>query len=111
MTRGGIAETLQTVRAGWSEFFNSRCLVGFPWFWPARPPGIPVMVAARRIARRQFGRTHHPLYRALAQVLAAIAWPPAVIMQLCEIRYYRGAEAVPIRHFAGAFWAAMRHNV
>jgi Sugar-transfer associated ATP-grasp len=111
MTQGGIAETLQTLRAGWWEFFHSRCLVGFPWFWPARPPGMPAMVAARRIARRQFGRTHHPFYRALAQVLAAMAWPPAVIIQLWHIRYYRGAETVPIRHVPGAFWAAMRHNV
>jgi hypothetical protein len=112
MTQGGIAETLQTLQVRWSDLFHSRCLVGFPWFWPAQPPGMPVMVAARRIARWQFGRDHHPLYRALAQVLAAIAWPPAVIIHLWIIRdYFREPEAVPIKRLPGAFWAAMRHNV
>ena len=77
MTLGAIAETLRTLRAGWSDFFHSRCLVGFPWFWPARPPGMPAMVAARRMARRQFGRDRRRLHRALAQVFAAIAWPPS----------------------------------
>src|SRR5207247_10968534 len=86
MTQGGIAETLQTLQVRWSDLFHSRCLVGFPWFWPARPPGMPVMIAARRMARRQFGRDRHPLYRALAQVLAAIAWPPVVILPLLLIR-------------------------
>ena len=111
MTLGAIAETLRTLRAGWSDFFHSRCLVGFPWFWPARPPGMPAMVAARRIARRQFGRDRRRLHRALAQVFAAIAWLPAVIIQLWQIRYYRGSDSVPIRHIPGALWAAMRHNV
>ena len=69
------------------------------------------MVAARRSVRRHFGRDHHPVYRALAQVLAAIAWPPAVLLELWQIRYYRGPEAVPIKRVPGALWAAMRHNV
>jgi hypothetical protein len=111
MSQGEIAGTLQTLRAGWSDFFHSRCLVGFPWFWPARPPGVPAMVAARRMARRGFGRDHHPAYRALARVLAAIVWPPAVLIQLWQLRYFCGPEAVPIKHVPGALWAAMRHNV
>ena len=82
MGQRGIARTLQTLQARWWSFFYRRCLVGFPWFWPARPPGVPAMVAARRMVRRHFGRDHHPVYRALAQVLAAIAWPPAVLMHL-----------------------------
>lgn len=69
------------------------------------------MVAARRMVRRHFGRNHHPLYRALAQILTAIAWPLAAIIQLWLIRYFRGPEAVPIKHLPGAFWAALRHNV
>src|SRR5262245_62152921 len=111
MSQGEIAGILQTLRAGWSDFFHLRCLVGFPWFWPARTPGVPAMVAARRIARRQFGRARHPVYRALGQVLAAIAWPPAVLIQLWQLRYFRGPDAVPIKHARGALWAAMRHNV
>jgi len=111
MTLKGIAETLHAFRAGWSDLFHSRCLVGFPWFWPARPPGMPAMVAARRIARRQFGRDRSRLHRAVAKVFTAIVWPPAVIVQLWQIRYYNGSEAVPTRHLPGAIWAAMRHNV
>ena len=111
MTQGGIAGTLQTLQDRWWSFFYRRCLVGFPWFWPARPPGVPAMVAARRMARRHFGRDHHPVYRALAQVLAAIAWPPAVLIHLWQIRHFRGPEAVPIKRVPGALWAAMRHNV
>jgi hypothetical protein len=69
------------------------------------------MVAARRIVRWHFGRDHRPVYRALAQVLAVIAWPPAVLIHLLQIRYDRGPEAVPLKHVPGALWAAMRHNV
>jgi hypothetical protein len=69
------------------------------------------MVAARRIIRRHFGRDHHPVYRALAQVLAAIAWPPAVLIHLWQIRHFRGPDSVPIKRVPGALWAAMRHNV
>jgi hypothetical protein len=111
MTQGGIAGILQTLQVRWWSFYYKRCQVGFPWFWPARPLGVPAMVAARRMARRHFGRNHHPVYRALAQVLAAIAWPPAVLILLWRIRYFRGREAVPIKHVPGALWAAMRHNV
>ena len=111
MSLGWIAGTLQTLQAGGESFFYNRCLVGFPWFWPARQPGVPAMVAARRMARRQFGRDHHAVYRALAQVLAAIAWPAAVLIHLGLLRYFCGPEAVPIKHVPGALWAALRHNV
>jgi hypothetical protein len=40
-----------------------------------------------------------------------IAWPPAVLIHLWQIRRVRGAEAVPIERVPGALWAAMRHNV
>ena len=111
MGKGWIARTLRAFQAHWWSFFYRRCVAGFPWFRPARPSGVPVMVTARRMVRRHFGRDHHAAYRALAQVLAAIVWPPAVLLQLWEIRYYRGPEAVPTKQILGALWAAMRHNV
>ena len=106
-----IAVTLQTLRDRWWSFFLKRCLVGFPWFWRARRPGVPAMVAARRMVRRHFGRDHHPVYRALAQFLVATVWPAAVLVNLWQIRWYRGADAVPIRRVPGALWAAIRHNI
>ena len=111
MAQGGIAGSVQTLRQHWWSFFHKRCLVGFPWFWPARPAAMPAMVAARRMIRRNFGRDHHPVYRAVAQVLAAITWPPAVLVALWWVRRYRGPEAVPIQLVPRAFWAAMRHNI
>jgi hypothetical protein len=111
MVQGGIAGTLWTLEHRWWGFFYRRCLTGFPWFWPARPPGVAAMVAARRIIRRDFGRDHHPVYRALAQVLIAVAWPPAVLVHLWQIRHFRGPDSVPIKRIPGALWAAIRHNV
>jgi hypothetical protein len=72
---------------------------------------MPAMVAARRIIRRDFGCDHHPVYRALAQVLVAIAWPPAVLVHLWQIRHFLGPDSVPTKRVPGALWAAMRHNV
>lgn len=69
------------------------------------------MVAARRMVRRHFGLGHQPVHRALAQVLATIVWPPAVLVHIWEIRRSRGPKAVPIQRVPGAIWAAMRHNV
>jgi hypothetical protein len=69
------------------------------------------MVAARQAVRRHFGRDHRPAYRALARVLAAAAWPPAVLIALWRVRWYRGPDAVPIQRVPGAFWAALRHNI
>jgi hypothetical protein len=68
------------------------------------------MVAARRMVRRHFGCDHHPLDRALAQLLAAIAWLPAVLVVLWQFRR-ANPDAVPIGRVPGAFWAAMRHNI
>src|SRR5262249_22164828 len=111
MATRGTAEALRALRGrGWA-FFNKRCLVGFPWFWPARPPGVHAMVVARRVARLHFGRNHNSVYRTLAKILAAITWPLAVFVQLCEIRYFRGPEAVPTQQIPGALWSALRHNV
>ena len=92
-------------------FFHTRCLVGFPWFWPSQPLGNRTMVHARRIVRRHYARSHHPLRRALARVLVTIAWPPAVLLHLWEIRRSRGPRAVPIKEAPRAFWAAIRNNV
>jgi len=112
MTQEGTGRNRQTLKARWWSFFYRRCLVGFPWFWPGRPPrGVPAMVAARRVARQHFGRDQHPLYRALAQVLTTIAWPPAALIHLWQIRRLLGPEAVPIKRVPGALWAAVRHNI
>jgi hypothetical protein len=104
------SSVVQTLRFRWAVFFWTRCLAGLPWYWPARPLGARAMVDARRMVRRNFGRGHHPVYRALARVLVAAAWPPAVLVQLCQFRRWR-PEAVPIERIPGAFWAAMRHNI
>jgi len=69
------------------------------------------MVRARRIVRRHYARSYHPLHRALARVLVTIAWPPAVLLHLWEIRRSRGPRAVPIKEASRAFWAAIRNNV
>lgn len=111
MAQGGISGTLEALRERWWIFVYKRCLVGFPWFWPARPPGVPAMVAARRVIRRRFGDDHNPVYRALAQILTMVAWPAAVLLDLGRIRRIRGPEAVPIRRVPGALWAAIRHNI
>ena len=106
-----LAGTLQQLRYRWWSFFHRRCLVGFPWFWPAHPAGHPAMVAARRLVRQQYGRDHGPVRRTLARLFAAVVWPPAVLVDLWDIRRHRGAEAVPIGRTPGAIWAALRHNV
>jgi Sugar-transfer associated ATP-grasp len=103
--------TLQQLRYRWWSFFHRRCLVGFPWFWPARPAGLPAMVAARRLVRRQFAREHGPVRRTLAWLFTAVVWPPAVLVNLWEIRRDRGAEPMPMGRVPGAIWAALRHNV
>jgi hypothetical protein len=102
---------IQALLQRWHAFFNMRCLAGFPWFWPARPAGLPVMTEARRIVRRYFGRDHHRIYRASAQIFFTVAWPPAVLLHCWQIRRFRGPEAVPIKRIPGAIWTAMRHNV
>ncbi len=102
---------LEALRHRWWVFFNNRCLVGFPWFWPSRPPGQTAMVAARRLVRRRFGAGHNPALRRLAQFLATLAWPPAVLIHVWQIRRYRGKGAVPLQRLPGAVWVALRHNV
>jgi hypothetical protein len=69
------------------------------------------MVSARRIVRRHFGRDYHPLLRLFAQVLAAIAWLPAVLIHLSHIRRDHGPDVVPIKRVPGALWTALRHNI
>jgi hypothetical protein len=111
MARRVITGAIRTLQERWWTFLYRRCLVGFPWFWAARPAGEAAMVAARRLIRRQFGRDHHPTQRALAQAWTLAAWPLAVLMHLWQIRYFWGPEQVPIRRAPGAIWAAMRHNI
>ena len=104
----GVVKTLPR-RAG--SFFNRRCLVGFPWFWPSQPLGNHAMVYARRIVHQHYGRDHHPIYRAGARILVTMVWPLAVLVNLWEIRRSRASPAVPIKKLPGAFWFAIRHNV
>jgi hypothetical protein len=110
MSRGRIAEILDTLR-GRSLFFKNRCLAGLPWFWPARPRGVHAMVEARRLVRRHFGRDHHPIRRKLAQAFVAMAWPPAVLLNLWVMRDWRGPREELVKHAPGALWAAIRHNI
>jgi hypothetical protein len=35
----------------WVRFYWRHCRSGFPWYWPARPPGHVAMVGARRMVR------------------------------------------------------------
>ena len=106
-----FAAALQTFSERWWAFFYPRCLVGFPWFWPARPPGIKAMVDGRRLSRHVFGRGYHPVVRLVAQTFTAIVWPPAVLLHLLHLRCVRGREAISVVRMPGAFWTAMRHNV
>ena len=111
MDQPRIAGGLQTLLRRATTYFHTRCLVGFPWFWPSQPLGNHAMVHARRIVRRHYARSHHPIHRALARILVTIAWPLAVLVNLWEIRRSRGPEAVPIKEAPRAFWSAIRHNV
>ena len=69
------------------------------------------MIDGRRIVREQYGKDHAPALRALARLLTAAAWPPAVLLHLWHIRRLRGAKGVPIRRALQAVWSAMRHNI
>jgi hypothetical protein len=111
MAESRTAGTILRLKLRWWAFFHGRCLSGFPWFWPARPSGVAAMVAARRSIRRHFARHRHPICRALAQVFAALAWPPGVLVHLWLLRSFGGSAAAPTRRFPGALWAAMRHNI
>jgi hypothetical protein len=107
MFRRGANGHLQKLRLRWRA-----CLVtGFPWFVPARSTDTHIMVHARRMIRRQFGRDHHALLRRLAQMLTAVVWPPAVIAQLWKMRRAEGPGEVPFKRIPGAVWNALRHNI
>jgi hypothetical protein len=106
-----LAKKHSTVKQRWWSFFHKRCLVGFPWYLPARPPGDSAMVAARRAVRQHFGRNYHPVNRALGKILTTIVWPPAVVIHLWQIRRLNGPRLVPISRALGALWCAMRHNI
>ena len=64
------------------------------------------------MVRRHFGRDHHPVRRKLAQVLVTIAWPPAVLLHLWQVRQGRGPQQEALlKRVTGALWAAIRHNI
>jgi hypothetical protein len=111
MARQANAVVRRTLRERWWTFFYKRCLVGFPWFWPAHPSGKHVMADVRRMIRRHFGRDHHPIKRALAKALTMTVWPFAVLVHFWQIRSFWGLEKIPIRRAPGAIWAAMRYNI
>ena len=111
MDQRSTTVALKTLLGRASSFFHKRCLVGFPWFWPSQPLGNQAMVQARRIVRRQYGRDHPPIPRALARVLVAMVWPFAVLVNFWEIRQFCAPAAVPMKRLPGAFWSALRHNV
>jgi hypothetical protein len=69
------------------------------------------MVDARRMVRRHYGQDRHPVFRTLARLLTALAWPFAALMHMWQIRRDRGRESVPIKRMPEAFWAAVRHNI
>jgi Sugar-transfer associated ATP-grasp len=111
MALRSLGRALEALRGRWWTFFDKRCLVGFPWYWPSMPPGQPAMMEARRLVRRYFGEDHHPIVRLLAQISATLVWPPAVLIHLWQVRRHRGQKAMPLERMAGAVWAAVRHNV
>jgi hypothetical protein len=104
---------LKTLRGRSCIFFYRRCLAGFPWFWPARPSGRHAMVEARRTVRWHFGRDYDPVRRKLAQAFVTMAWPPAALLNLWQVRHWLGpAEAMLAgKRAPGALWAAIRHNI
>lgn len=106
-----LAEALQGVWRRCLGVLIRRSFTGLPWLWPYRPTDEHVMVDARRMVRRHFGRGHHPLYRALAQVLATTAWPLGVLVNLKGLRRECGPNAFPMKRIPSALWAAMRHNI
>ena len=70
MTEWTLAGTLQQLRYRWWSFFHRRCLVGFPWFWPARPAGHPqqdAMPPAVGIAGQRFREGRKPAAGAIAK--------------------------------------------
>ena len=106
-----IAETLASLPGRCERFFRTRGRAGFPWFWPAWPPGQRAMVQARRMVRWHFGRDHHPVRRKLAQVVVTIAWPLAVLLNLWEERHSFGPRKAMLKRVPGALWSAIRHNI
>src|SRR5262245_51012240 len=106
-----LDRAVQQLRQRWWSFFHLRCLVGFPWFWPARPSGHPAMLEARRLVRQHYGCEHGLLLKTLARIFVTVAWPPAVLLNLWQIRRDLHVRAELMRRAPAAFWAAMRHNV
>jgi hypothetical protein len=106
-----LADSVASLKRRWLVFFRRRCLVGFPWYWPARPPGQFAMVEARRIVRKHFGRDHNLVRRTIAKTFVTLAWPPAVLVNLLHARHMLGPNAMPINRAPGAVWAAIRYNI
>ncbi len=102
---------IPTRKGRWLIFFRRRFLAGFPWYWPARPFGLPVMMTARRMVRSSFGSEHHVLLRLFAKILVTLAWPAAVFVNLAEAHRVLPPGLISLPRAAGALWAAIRHNV
>src|SRR6516164_7048753 len=98
ITQLGIAGTLASLLRHCESFFWRRCRAGFPWFWPAQPPGKHVMVEARRMVRWHFGRDHHPVRRKLAQVLNAMGWPLVVLLILLQVGHWFRPRKEMLKH-------------
>ena len=114
MANRTIAKRLRSLHERLWGFYIRRCLAGFPWYWPARPPGQDAMVEARRMVRQNFGRDHDPVGRKLAQVFVAMAWLPAAVLSLWLARHWLGpgdGVLLTIKRIPGALWTAIRHNV
>jgi Sugar-transfer associated ATP-grasp len=111
MAQRRFAEILASLFGRWWGSFLRLSLAGLPWFWPARPPGQPAMIEARRMVRWHFGRDHHPVRRKLAQILVTMTWPPAVLLNLWHVRQSLGPREAVLKRVPGALQAAIRHNI
>jgi hypothetical protein len=107
-----IAISLRLLGLRLNGAFLRRGLTGFPWFWPARPPGQPAMVEARRRVRQHFGVAHDPMRRKLAQAFVTLAWPLIVLLNVWQVWQKLGPDAgFSVKRVPGALWAAIRHNI
>src|SRR4051794_40328239 len=86
MTENRLLRLLIVLRRRLAGFLLRRCFAGFPWCWPARPLGHPAMIEARQIIRRHYGSDHSFSFRVAAKILCTLAWPPAALINLLQIR-------------------------
>src|SRR5262249_42848230 len=105
------AEILASVHRRWVRFFWRHCRAGFPWFWPAWPPGQHGVVAVRGMVLCHLVRARHPLRRNQDSVLVTITCAPSVFHGLGHgWNWFPPGEAV-LRGVQGFLRAAIRHNI